>query len=293
MAVPGATRFGRLAITALLVPAVLTACGGPILTVPRRVGHTTVSPAAPASTPLVPIDPDPVPVSYASVVRGLDAAIRRSGSVRYRFAERLDHSYLVGSATARRTKTGWSSQSTVESGLPFRMSVVSVPGKAYIGGLPGLGKNWAVVSKKGTDPLSRLLRPQFDTLQLDADPAAVLRRLPLGTVQLEKPSYGYGDIVYEAELTGSQVLPLLGPALSKRLAGSTPELSAEIRLWVAAANGLPSTLHVGVTVDGVVLDVEVTYTDWGTPVTVTVPPRSRQVRVTKIVRPPGQDQLAV
>ena len=289
MAVPGCTRFGHLAIIALLAPAVLTACGSPPQTVSPRVGHVTTRPAAPASTPLVPIDPDPVPVAYTSVVRGLDAAIQRAGSVRYGFAERLDHSYLTGSAVARRTKAGWSSQSTLESGLPFQMSVVNVPGKAYLGGLPGLGKNWAVVSRNGTDVLSRRLRPQFDTLQLDADPAAALRRLPLGTVQLETHD---GAAVYESKLTGAQVLPLLGPALRKRLAGSTPELSAWILLFVAA-NGLPTSLNVDVTVEGVRLDVEVTYQDWGTPVTIKIPPRSRQVRVTKITRPPGQDELSV
>lgn len=139
-------------------------------------------------------------------------------------------------------------------------------------------KPWVQINPNGTDPISKALSGVVSQEQQDTDPTKAISQLVgAGTITKVTPTTVDGQPATDYAITvDTQKLmnsSLVSPQLKQELTqmGVNLPKTLNYQMWLNSQN-LPVKLIVQETVEGQQVDVTVTYTDWGAPITINPPP---------------------
>lgn len=145
-------------------------------------------------------------------------------------------------------------------------------------GLVKTPKPWIKFDPSGTDPVSKALAGIVSEEQQDVDPTKAIGQLAgAGTITATgkdtvngQPATKYAITVDTQKLLNSK---LIAPQLKQELqqAGVNLPPTLNYTMWLNSDN-LPVKLTVAEKIAGQQINVTVTYSDWGQPVTITAPP---------------------
>ena len=237
---------GGLALT-------VAACSGGSSDAPRQaasstLGSSSASPSASAPSSAV-ATPGAVVDAAAVAQRMVDAMVAAKSG-------KADTVTSVGGQTVTTTQSfvftsptqADSSGSTTVAGKT--LEIVSVGGKIYMKGLPTQltgGKTWAVVDPNGTDAVSQQLK------EVGSNPSQTVDAFKNGRATVTAQS---------------------GDNTTYQITGVTYQSVSDLTMEITVdGQGRPVTSKVTVPADAAgAVAVTVTYSGWGTPVTVTAPP---------------------
>jgi len=153
----------------------------------------------------------------------------------------------------------------------LKLEVVQVGGVIYLKGIPGSPKPWIKLDPKGTDAFSKGMSSLTDVAE-SSDPRALVATMKgvkgkyLGTEQVR----GEATAHYVFRIPISSYGKVLSPAVRKALRSSVKGPIAT-DYWVGGDN-LPRKMATTMVVSGKKAVTELTYSDWGKPVTIVAPP---------------------
>lgn len=160
----------------------------------------------------------------------------------------------------------------------LNMEVRQVGGVTYIKGIPGMAKPWIRLDPKGTDPFSKAMSSMGD-LSKNYDPRTAISMMAgvtgrdLGMAQVD----GISTRHYSFDIHLSSYGKLLNPQTLKAVKGMIRG-PIVVSYWIGEDN-LPRKVISMMQLQGKKVSTEVTYSDWGKPVTIVAPPASQLGKV--------------
>ena len=247
-----------LAVAALSAALTLSACGGTTTTTTSAPAATSVSGSAPASTP-APTSKAPAAdqtIDGSTLVTKMTDAMMKAGSGT--MTMEMVGSGASASAQQMSTKAKFAvsgSTMNVQATMGImgqQMELISLDGVMYLKSqlFAASGKPWIKVDPNGTDAFSKQMAP---TLRQSADLRASLEVYKGSTATLVDTSSGLRH--YRLSGVTVTISPTAAP------------MSQKVDLWL---DDQDRPAKMTTTTSGVTM--QVTYSDWGAPVTITAPP---------------------
>ena len=162
---------------------------------------------------------------------------------------------------------------------------VLVPGAFYLNNPKTMKDRWVKITKTGTDPASKALRPLMEQLEKSTDPRFTLPAAIAGMNVTREPSGqvdGTSVERYRLEVSGEQIAAALRQSRPD-LASKYDLADAHLVITFAAHGDQLRQIETATSVPGGQVTLRMTYSHWGEPVTIKIPKKSKTVRAAAVL----------